>query len=299
MFNPYVLESEFKKCELYKKRFKFLKKEKWAFFQRHKNEIIELNEIYDSFDNPEEADKFQSEHQVLRSFLLLDFLARQYKDEYRKALTSTKPFEKDRFIVGLLRKDEDDFDLYDIVTKEFVDLSIYDKVRKNYIVEGLKRSNSFICIIKEEQIPLLEVIVNDIKYKYTRISPEKVPTCADINIDFIIALLFDNPKQKNNLEKKQKLMDKKMEESYQRFSKGEITEDEFYIRYYYYMILKNNDVEKLYLRSDEEMKKYILEAYYKLSSYSEMNDEFTYHERTESPLINKRILKTKYGKEKE
>ena len=191
------------------------------------------------------------------------------------------------------------FDLYDLVSKELVSMDKYDDDQKKYIIEGLRKSNSFICYATARELPLFETIVNDIKYKYKNIDKDKVPTCNDINIDYLKACVFDNPKQLNNKDKINKLMDKNIEDSHRLLTEGIITEEEFYIRYYYYMILKKNDVENLYLREDEDMKPYVLEAYYRLSSYSELSDEFPYHERTCSPLINRGILRTKYKKESE
>ena len=194
MFNPEVLESEYNKMKMYKSRFHILKKDKWRFYKSHKKEIDMLNEIYESFETEEESDNFQKKHQVLRTYLLLSFLVRNYKQEYRKLLTSTKPFDKDRYVIGLMHDDNVGFDLYDLVSKELVSMDKYDDDQKKYIIEGLRKSNSFICYATVRELPLFETIVNDIKYVISRCM-----ICAQKNNSYYKrehskVIIFDKPK---------------------------------------------------------------------------------------------------------
>ena len=293
--NEYALMSEFKQYKLCRDRYRFLKKVKWDIYKKNRDEINELNEIYLSIEDEDEAKEFQYKHEKLRLFLIYEFLTAKYKSECKKYKISTRPFDEDRLVIGLLNDENICYELYDIETKETLSLIKYDDEMVNYIIEGLKRVNSFICFTDKSKLPLLEVILADIKNKYKNDGTSK-PSCFEINLDYAKASLFDHPKQLNNIEKIKNEIDKKIDENENSFQKNEITEREYYIRYYYYLMIKNRNVEELYLYEPEDKKEYILEAYYRLSSYSEMSEEFKYHERTESPIINKAILSRKYKK---
>ena len=297
MLDINVLNSEYKKYNLYKTRFHMLKKEKWNFYKENQKEIDKLYREYQDISDQQESRDFQFKHKVLRTHLILEYLVQRYKFAYREVMNLGNAFPKNECILAVKDDQTSEFYLLDLNTGEKLDLLGFDKDKVYFIIEGLTRVKSFIGYANNGQLPLVEVIKQDIGYKYGNGQKKVLENmAAEIGLDLLKATVFDAPRKDKKTSKQEEKYLIKQKQNRQKFDNGKISIEEYFITNYYYAMLISHDVEGIYNAAPDDKKIFVLEAYFRLSSYTEITDEHPYHERTCSPLINKEVLKRKYKK---
>ena len=114
--------------------------------------------------------------------------------------------------------------------------------------------------------------------------------------------MFDNNEEKNGKIVNKITIPFDINEEIAELIKNKNTMDkETYLeKYYTLLILRDRNIEEMFLNIPEDHKKYLINAYYKLSTYKEHKtiEENRMHLRTASPVINCEVLKILYKKKK-
>ena len=259
--NSYDLYEEFTKYKEYKEKYLELSNESQEYFLMHKYEIETNIDSYDEVkDDKEKSYELFQKHPFLKIYIILKTMAEHYNSVYKKYRI---PSEFKNLGKCVLCKHRKSITIYDVDNDKMYNIETVDKRFIRYIQCGLYRANKFITYINPDELPLINEI--------------------------IIARMFDNlfiPYSKENTVYN---IDEELKNILMLYKENKIDKKEYYTRMYYYMILSSQNLNKLYLDSDDEHKEYILSAYLRLSEVHLIQKPI--HIRTTSQLINNAILK--------
>ena len=182
--------------------------------------------------------------------------------------------------------------ILDLYRCQKIDVTNYDRVFINFLKNAIDKH---MLEITPDDLPLLMAIKEEINYiDYIDENDFMVRGLSgrsdELKSEFTYAKMFDDKVYVNHapfmlyIDTRNKAI-KNLEKLKETLSKEEYT-----VKYYEMKMLFGNNIEKMYLEADEENKKYIIEAYYNIST-SEDHDK---HFRTASPIINIELLKEKY-----
>ena len=192
--------------------------------------------------------------------------------------------------------------ILDLYKLSMLDVTEYQKDFLEFIKNAVDKK---MLEITPDDLPLLMAIKSEIDYEkednidYYDVVGEEYLIRSDLphqlKLDFIRAKMTDKKVREENgivnsrpfilNSLRQKMIMKELEDK-----KETLSEEEYTVKYYETLMSFGNNIEKMYLEADEENKKYIIEAYYNIST-SEDHDK---HFRTASPIINIELLKEKY-----
>ena len=285
--NSYDLYEEFTKYNEYKEKYLELSSESHEYFLMHKYEIETNIDSYDEVkDNKEKSYELFQKHPFLKIYIILKTMAEHYNSVYKKYRT---PSVFNNLGKCVLCKHRKSITIYDVDNDKMYNIETVDKRFIRYIQCGLYRVNKFITYINPDELPLIKVINLDLSESSELNSLDQKKICDQFNNEIIIARMFDNlfiPYSKENTVYN---IDEELKNILMLYKENKIDKKEYYTRMYYYMILSSQNLNKLYLDSDDEHKEYILNAYLRLSEIHLIQKPI--HIRTTSQLINNAILK--------
>ena len=269
--------------------------------KRECNALEDDNKLHRKIDEYDAADfetqkKLLEDNRPLRNYILLRAAADKVIDILDEEKSGLIEFiEGDKIVI--LKRDNMRY-ICELDTREIENITALDSEEYGLLVDVLKSNGLFICETTDDMLPLLTVINNDVPYKYEKTGSHKGVNYQGINFDILIEFVATNYEMysyKNNKEIEEKI-DKEIYELEIKYANSEIGEDEFYIRYYYLLIISGRvDLEIAFEEADEKTKNYLIEAYSISSSYSEYDkNDYQVHIRTKSSLINKELLRRKY-----
>jgi len=312
MINTQLLDKEYDKYKLLKDKYNSYKEELEKIKITDYEGLEDVLRIY----RDAKKEKKNISEEVLSIFLekypiiaridSLENLIITCKSNLDEHFLFTKTFDDFGRFIALKHINDNEFDLINLNTQETLDLSQYDQDKQNYILEDLKKKNSFIGSITRDELPLLMNILEDmdIEIDYSDMDPDDVAAeayyveiskCYEMFLEIRKTRAYDE----GNLIYHQNLanMLSNFNEELQKLkqNKKNISEEDYWNSFYRLKILSGENIEKMYLEAEESHKKHIINAYYKLSTPSEYNtkEEKCLQLRTASSIINQEVLKRK------
>lgn len=325
MINLKVLDKEFNNYKTNKEFYEKYKQEIELMYEKNKGELDRLLDIYNEIKTKIEYNyinyrfkirkilsMLKLDNKLLADYLNLKYLLHHYEELLEECISNTNitDDENQRFVI-LLHKDKKI--LMDLYSREEIDVSSFGKEKIEFLIEILKNRHSFIGYITRDDLPLLMNILEDIDEKvsysdmdHCDIEEEKylneTSKCHDIYLEFKRAHMFDNNEQENNDIVNRIEIPFDLNEEMSKLFKNKYTmeREDFLEKFYTLLILRNRNVENIFFNIPEANRKYLINAYYKLSTYKEHKtlEENRMHLRTASPVINCEVLKLLYKKKK-
>lgn len=289
-------------------RIKYRETEKLTtkYFRKHSNELKkDISEFEALLLNKEESKKYLFEHDVLRRYYHIKFLKDFYETKKRLYRNDLSYVPKDgRYIkIKCEEQNEDDFadentiynqnkninvTFINIENAESFSIETNDEKEIDFLVQLLKKGNSYIGEIPAEDITLLMNIYDDIKNK----NDNNKFTNNELYNEYIKTIDFPDITKNEILYGNLKKIAKKGEEDY----KNEIiSRDEYLIIKYMMDIIQTRDIDELYKKLDGKEKELFISAYKKLSSY-EYYKRYQVYFRSPSRIVNDEIHLSKKKK---
>lgn len=274
------LHKVYEKFQKYKELRKRAEKELKIFFSEHKSEIPKLDIEYSSLDfSTDEPKKFLSNNRVLWTFMNLKVLKNEIEKQIKECLSVTNYVKNNGKIVytentkkGITKKY-----FIDLETKEEVSLTEVSDKEIEFLITILDKANSYVCPVEYRDLTLLTNIINDIKYKNTN----KETSNKEITNEYIRAKKKIKSYNNTNI-----VLIKSVIDSYGK--DASISDEEYNINVYMKKVIDGEDILMLYTKADNINRKYIIDAYIRLSSYK-YYDTYRYHFRTDSTIINDKV----------
>lgn len=195
--------------------------------------------------------------------------------------------------------------LVDLKYLEKFDVTNMNSELKNFIIKMLETQKIYIGKIDVNDLPLLMEIKEDVELPYINKSDlsfedaieEKrlyeSSICSKIRKSYDKALkirkIIDN-KQGLKLPKPFIYKSEDVLRAWNEFDDKKLKDEEYWVEYYKLLIQFGNSVEKLYQEANDDIKKYVLIAYQNIVNQADI--------RTQSPLINEKVLLKKYATNK-
>ena len=319
MINLELLDKYAKEYKTKMEQLKELKKKRFSLIHSNEVEFYVLKKRYNELTNLDDRDKFIIDNKLLREYEHCKWEILDLENDINKILNGT--YFKGRLLkvsydaYFALKKDKsDDYKILCMNTRETIDLEGMEDYKKEYLIKMLKTQKSFVGYLTRDDLPLLMNIYeeNDIPYNFEKLVSMKYDT------DIISEDAEDVSKLKNGIikahmtdkrELKTTIVDpitketeevenelpfiydsKTLEVLWYRLDEEQqtLSEDEYMIKYYTYLILFANNIEDIYNEASDEYKTYVIEAYQRLVYRGKI--------RTASPLINEEVLKREYAK---
>lgn len=283
---------------------KKIKREPYVFYMSHLDEIEPYLEEYFEYENAKDkksSNALLNAHPDLKSYLSLEFEKELFEQRMKKYSISPELNTLGNCVTYVAFKNNDlgkdsnkYFVIYDLDNDtENVYENPDDKIIE-YIKKGLIKLNKYITEIYFNELNLIKVIYSDIKSdpNYHNLTQKEI--FNKIVRELLRARIFDNGILLNDEESNLPSSVEEYKTIIHLYNEGKIDKDEYYIRFYKYRILAECDVVKMYMESDPEQKKYIIDAYISLSSSK--RDSNLVHIRTASEEINKQVLERRRKK---
>ena len=269
-------------------RYRFYKNQVRQFYVSHLYEIdSKLDEYYEICEDKNKTKKYLLDHPVLKTYLSLELMRKHYEEQQKKYSTSD---ELNKLGMSALCINKEGLQIYDVENNKYYYCELNDEKFVKYLTIGLQRLNKYIAAIDSDEASVLKVIYMDIQ-KDERLSKlSKKEICNRMSNELNKARMFDSSFM---LLDNNRFFPQNINEEYIKliflYKNGLITKEEYYVKYYYYRIISEQNVENLFLNSNKEHKKYIIKAYNILSTYRFDNNMV--HIRTTSKLINNEVIK--------
>lgn len=327
MINLKILDEDFEEYKRNKILYEKYKQESQLMYEENKEELDNLLNKYlklkrkmtrcspyedEYFVQRKKWLKFRNDNQLLDKYLELKNKRDGFFEKLDSIINYSSAIEHvvERIVI-LLHKDKKI--LMNLYSREEIDLSNFGKEKIDFVIEMLKNRHSFIGYIIRDDLPLMMNILEDLDgtVSYNDMDScdiaeenylNKVSKCYNIYLEFKRAHMFDNNEEKNGKIVNKITIPFDINEDIAELIKNKYTMDkETYLeKYYTLLILRDRNIEEMFLNIPEDHKKYLINAYYKLSTYKEHKtlEENRMHLRTASPVINCEVLKLLYKKKK-
>ena len=268
----------------YSREYRIHKAESHDFYMEHRILLDNsLDEYYENYNNTVKIKNLFDKEPILKTYLSLEIIKNHLKEQKNKYSVSSEINNLGKCAIYI---NKNILVIYDIDNNVNYSYKIDDEGVINYIKTCLQKTDKFIGEISLEEISVLQVIYYDIMHNDIFKNESNKVICKHINNELNKARMFDNfyidRDQNKNLPVN---INEEFAKLIELYKNKQITTEEYYIRYYYFLILSNQDVEKLYNKADIIHKEYIMKAYLELSSYNSK-----VHVRTTSKIINKAVL---------
>ena len=282
------LKQDYNSFIKYRTNYKSIKLQVHDFYMSHIIDIENhLDEYYENVNDRKKCEELFCRCPNVKIYLSLEAIKKHYKEEKDKYMISSELSKLGKCVIC---NNENNITIYDIDKNKVYNYEIDNVNLITYIEMGLKKINKFISYVNQNEINVVKVIISDIKDTDSNVSLSEKEISNKINNELMRARMFDasyifytNDNEIFNLtDEFKKILDD--------YSQDKISKKEYFIRYYYYLILCDQKIDELYLNADNEHKEYIVDAYLKLSEYSKSNKVRI---RTTSSLINEAVLKRK------
>jgi hypothetical protein len=251
------------------------------YFMLHQYEIeTNIDDYEDIKNDKEKCEKLFEHHPTLKTYIILKMMQEHYLSAYNKYQVSSQFDNLGKCVLIKFRKS---LTIYDTDNDKTYNIESEDKKFLRYIYMGLVNSDRFIAYINPGEIDLIKVVSQEVKHDLPSLNDKEI--CKKISDEVIIARMFDNLYIMYSSENKVYNINDELQNILILFKNNQLDKEEYFTRMYYYLILSNQDLNKLYLEADDEHKKYIINAYIRLS---QLNSDI--HIRTTSDIINKAVL---------
>lgn len=286
-FNKII--SDYSKFKNSQKNYNIEKKNLHSFYMEHMIELDPcLDEYYEVRTDKDKTEKLFFDHPNVKTYLSLELAKTHFKELMNKYKVSSELDSLGKCAICVKKDEEDDKNIlviYDLDNNVNYCYKIEKYELIKYISYALELTNRLISEINIFEIPVLQVIYNDILNDNELSKLDNKSICKIIERELNKARSFDSSyilvTEKNRLPLN---IDEKYKELLA--SIDSVSKEEYLVQLYIYRILSEQNIEKLYEDADDEHKEYIIKAYISLSSF---NSE--YHIRTTSRKINDIVLK--------
>ena len=320
MINLNVLKNLSKEYEKYNNLLEKYKKQKLDFEIKYERELEKLNEAKKKIEDPVEREEFIQKNMILNEYdhyiwqimlkekmirrLLYGINQNEYDDE--KIYINGIPY------ILLKHLKDDSYDIVNLKEQEIINLDTLSDVEKEFLIKLLKYQEVLIGWANIEDLPLLMNIIENANFDEKVGSLRMHYKCAMSKMEYQKAKMFDkrdlkttfiNPITNEREEAEYELPfiydSRLIERMWYHLDELEnvLSTDDYWIEYYKYLMLFDNNIESIYNEAPDDHKKYVIDAYYKYSvgEKNEYLDKYIKF-RTASPLINTEVLKRKYAK---
>lgn len=267
---------------------RIIKKKKNSFYRENMESLSLYKDVYYELDTDEQKREYLENNKKLRLFFTYEYM-NNYMDKIVKEITSDRSFIKQKGRIISIEKENEIIRFLDLETEDELNVESFNESKIRYLIACLKSSDSYIGSIPLSSLSLMRNIIYDIKCTGLYYTNE------GIYKEYEQAFRFNGSKGKINSKIDLDKEYKKITDSY---SKGEISLEEFKVRFYMIKILKDRDIDYMLINVSEEDKEVVLKAYEKLSSLN-MRNEFNIHIRSSQPLVNAMLYQRRRKKENE
>ena len=283
-----LLRNEYKAYKSAIVKFRFFN-HKYGKYRKENFELLDdcLEEYYSNLSDKKKIDNLLSTYPELKTYLSLEFLKEHYRQEIEKFRNPS--FSK---YVGfcVLYVENNKKIIFDLESKMCFDVTELEQPVFDYLISSLNYNNKYVGEVSKNDLVVLEVIKEEV-IESKSVNNNNI--AKKIFSELIKAKAFDNFYMITNQSEKNSLpfnVDEELRKLLVLFKDDKISKEEYLVRNYYLLILKTQNPEQLYIDASDENKKYVLDAYIKLSSFGQNN---TIHQRTTSRIINEQVLKRK------
>ena len=286
MVDIFKLYEDFKNYNKFQTKYKNSKFQTHEFYMSHIYEIdTSIDDYYESSDDKDKCEEIFKANPVLKTYLSLETIKNHYKEERNKYKISPELEKLGKSVMCLY---QNSFSLYDLDNNIIYNFEIDNKNIIKYIEYGLTKCNKFIAYINENELNVIKVINQDIinDSKLSQLDDKEI--CNRMFNELVRARMFDDSyiyftdtnQIVNRDDEYKRILDD--------YRNNKIDKKEYYIRFYYCLILCEQNITKLYLEADNEHKEYIIDAYLLLSEYHYNNNKVRI--RSTSAVINEAVL---------
>ena len=280
------IKNDYVTYKKYQKKCKDSKLQTHEFYMTHLYEIeTSIDEYYESADDKEKCQELFKVCTSIKTFLSLQTISNQYKQIRNKYVISPELEKLGKSVIYIC---PNSFTIYDVENNKTYNFELDELNVIKYIEFGLTKLNKFIAQISENELNVIKVIYQDITsdIKLSKLPDKEI--CNRIFNELIRARMFEDSYMFYTSENQVMSKEEEFKKIIKDYNDKKITKKEYYIKFYYVLILCDQNITELYINADDEHKEYIIDAYLMLSEYHYDNKAIRI--RSTSEIVNEAIL---------